>query len=72
MSIGFEQFARTVLACGCSARMARDSLLLTVRFLFPEQEAEEFCRQIPGEGALLLSRCVPLLRHVLRLLLPMA
>ena len=32
----FESFARSVLATGCSARQARDNILLTIQFLLPQ------------------------------------
>ena len=49
MAAEFEQFARSVLASGCSARMARDNLLLTGQYLLPPNEADVFCRQVPQE-----------------------
>ena len=35
LSLQFEAFVRSVLACGCSARQARDTILLTMQFLLP-------------------------------------
>jgi hypothetical protein len=35
MTLQFEAHVRSVLACGCSARQARDNMLLNARFLLP-------------------------------------
>ena len=35
LTLEFEAFVRSVLACGCSARQARDTILLTVGFILP-------------------------------------
>jgi hypothetical protein len=35
LSLEFEAFVRSVLACECSARQARDTILLTAQFLLP-------------------------------------
>ena len=35
LTLEFEAFVRSVMACGCSARQARDTILLTVGFILP-------------------------------------
>jgi hypothetical protein len=34
-TLEFEAHVRSILACGCSARQARDNFLLNVRYLLP-------------------------------------
>jgi hypothetical protein len=47
MSLEFEAFVRSVLACGCSGRQARDTILLTVGFLLPAALAVPLSEEVP-------------------------
>ena len=47
LSLEFEAFARSVLACGCSGRQARDTILLTAVFLLPAALAVPLCDEMP-------------------------
>ena len=47
LTLDFEAFIRSVLACGCSARQARDTILLTVGFLLPAALAVPLCDAVP-------------------------
>jgi hypothetical protein len=47
LSQEFEAFARSVLACGCSGRQARNTILLTVGFLLPAALAVPLCDEMP-------------------------
>jgi hypothetical protein len=47
LSLEFEAFVRSVLACGCSARQARDTILLTAGFLLPAALAVPLCEEVP-------------------------
>ena len=38
---------RSILATRCSARQARDNILLTSHFLLPTLEAEHLCDEVP-------------------------
>jgi hypothetical protein len=38
---------RSILATGCSARQARDNILLTSHYLLPTLEAEHLCDEVP-------------------------
>ncbi len=46
LSLEFEAFVRSVLACGCSARQARDTILLTAGFLLPAALAVPLCAEV--------------------------
>lgn len=45
----FEFAARTILATGCSARAAKDNLLVGARLFLPPDKYEIFEREVPGE-----------------------
>ena len=45
----FEFAARTILATGCSARAARDNLLVGARLFLPACKYEVFETDVPGE-----------------------
>ncbi len=45
----FEFAARTILASGCSARAAKDNLLVGARLFLPVDKYETFEREVPGE-----------------------
>ena len=47
LTLDFEAFIRSVLACGCSARQARDTILLTLGFLLPAALAVPLCDEVP-------------------------
>lgn len=48
-SLEFEFAARTILATGCSARAARDQLLVTGQLFLHSSKYEIFANQIPSE-----------------------
>ncbi len=45
----FEFAARTVLATGCSARAAKDNLLVGARLFLPPDKYEKLENDVPGE-----------------------
>ncbi len=45
----FEFAARTILATGCSARAARDNLLIGARLFLPSDKYDLFESAVPGE-----------------------
>jgi hypothetical protein len=45
----FEFAARTILATGCSARAARENLLVGARLFLPASKYEVFETDVPGE-----------------------
>ncbi len=45
----FEFATRTILATGCSARAAKDNLLIGARFFLPAEKYAIFEVQVPGE-----------------------
>jgi len=47
MILEFEAFVRSVLACGCSGRQARDTILLIVGFLLPAALAVPLSEEVP-------------------------
>jgi hypothetical protein len=48
-SLEFEFAARTILATGCSARAARDQILVTGQLFLPSAKFELFEREVPTE-----------------------
>jgi hypothetical protein len=48
-SLEFEFAARTILATGCSARAARDQLLVTAQLFLQSSKFEIFANEIPSE-----------------------
>jgi hypothetical protein len=48
-SLEFEFAARTILATGCSARAAKDNLLVGARLFLPPDKYDQFEREVPGE-----------------------
>ena len=48
-SLEFEFAARTILATGCSARAARDQILVTGQLFLPSAKYELFEREVPTE-----------------------
>jgi hypothetical protein len=45
----FEFAARTILATGCSARAAKDNLLVGARLFLPPDKYDIFQHEVPGE-----------------------
>ena len=48
-SVEFEFAARSILATGCSARAAKDNLLVGARLFLPPEKYEKFASEVPGE-----------------------
>ena len=45
----FEFAARSILATGCSARAAKDNLLVGARLFLPQEKYDKFESEVPGE-----------------------
>lgn len=45
----FEFAARSILATGCSARAAKDNLLVGARLFLPQDKYDKFESEVPGE-----------------------
>ena len=48
-SVEFEFAARSILATGCSARAAKDNLLVGARLFLPPEKYVNFESEVPGE-----------------------
>ena len=48
-SLAFEFAARAILATGCSARAAKENLLVGARLFLPQEMYDKFENEVPGE-----------------------
>lgn len=56
ISAEFEALGRRIIGCGCSARHARDTLLLTADYLLEKKEATQFKDDLPTTHWFALQR----------------
>ena len=55
-SLEFEFAARTILATGCSARAARDQMLVYAQLFLPRDKFTQFAHEVPSERWLRYQR----------------